>query len=99
MKRRDLFLKRNLSSRYRRCLPTVAISTSSEALVGCAVACSHVVLLVPDLSFACGVRHWPVFTVPFMVVPRPDFKLSSTLGLKNIASGPSGPPPHSMILQ
>merc|ERR1711863_10811 len=61
---------------------TVAISTPSEALVGCAVACAHVVLLVPDLSLACGVRHRPVFTVPFMVVPRPDFKLSSTVGLE-----------------
>merc|ERR1711990_55955 len=61
---------------------TVAISTSSEALVGCVVACAHVVTLVPDLSLAGGIRHWPVLTVPIMVVPRPDFKLSSSVGLE-----------------
>merc|ERR1711863_13999 len=61
---------------------TVAISTSSEALVGCAVACAHVVTLVPDLSLAGGIRHWPMFIVPIMVVPRPDFKLRSAVGLE-----------------
>merc|ERR1712055_120766 len=60
----------------------VAISTASEALVGCAVTRSHVVLLVPDLSLASGVRHRPMFAVPIMVVPRPDFKLSSTVGFE-----------------
>merc|ERR1712037_483394 len=53
-----------------------------KPLVRCAVACTHVVTLVPDLSLACGIRHWPMFVVPIMVVPRPDFKLSSAVGLE-----------------
>merc|ERR1711934_1265020 len=92
MERENIFLrKRNIKENMEREISAanadnvshaVAISTSSEALVGCAVACAHVVTLVPDLSLACGVRHWPMFVVPIMVVPRPDFKLGSAVGLE-----------------
>merc|ERR1712012_148754 len=81
---------------------TVTITTASEALlslVRSAISRTHVIPLVPDLSLAGGIGHGPVLTVPIMVVPRPDLKLGSTLGLKNIASGPRGPPPHSIMLQ
>merc|ERR1719500_446390 len=96
MERENIFLrKRNLKETSKKIWEreisaadadnvshTVAISTSSEALVGCAVACAHVVTLVPDLSLAGGIRHWPMFVVPIMVVPRPDFKLSPAVGLE-----------------
>merc|ERR1711944_150003 len=78
---------------------TFAISTASEALVGSAVACAHVVLLVPDLSLAGGIRHWPMLAVPLMVVPRPDFKLGPTVGFEEHCLRPKRPSPHSMILQ
>merc|ERR1719305_1955695 len=92
MERENIFLrKRNIKENMEREIlaanadnvsNTVAISTSSEALVGCAVACTHVVTFVPDLSLAGGIRHWPMFVIPIMVVPRPDFKLSSAVGLE-----------------
>merc|ERR1712179_753523 len=94
MERENLFGKKENSEKEEFCEKefsaadtdnvshTVAVSTAGEALVGCAVSCTHVVLLVPDLSLACGVRHGPMFAIPIMVVPRPDFKLSSTVGLE-----------------
>merc|ERR1739842_119295 len=52
---------------------TVSVATAIESLVGNAVAGSHVVVLVPDVSVALSPGN-----VGLMVVPRPDFKLSAS---------------------
>merc|ERR1719362_1697411 len=51
---------------------TVSVATAIEPLVRSAVPSSHVVVLVPDVSVALSPRN-----VGRMVVPRPDFKLST----------------------
>merc|ERR1719495_2954661 len=71
----------------------MAIATAGEALlslVRSAVASAHVIPLVPDLSLAGGIGHGPVLTVPIMVVPRPDLKLCSTIGLEEHRLGSKG---------
>merc|ERR1712122_68353 len=64
---------------------TMTVATAGGALlslVRSAVASAHVIPLVPDLSLAGGIGHRPVLTIPIMVVPRPDLKLCSTVGLE-----------------